>query len=136
MFCGTVYATDPDVDVKINGQDGTVYVTQGYDVEVTWQLVGNDWEDVICDWWHFTQYEDLYFYYWDGLGKELTNWHYWIASFRTCGVPEFTPVTTSIDTTALFPGTYLFYMGVDDSPDFLLNGNIVYDSGTLVVEAP
>ncbi len=104
----------PKVDIKANGQDGTVTVSAGDPISVTVSLNPGSRLGQNADWWIYA--------YTDAMAIDFFSYVYptgWIGGIATCLQQALFNVTPSFEVwnSALTTGSYIFYFAIDSNAD-------------------
>jgi hypothetical protein len=111
-------------DIKANGMDGTVVISQGDNLTVTISIDPGGYLGVLADFW-------IYAY---SYNRATESWiPIWIDSF-TAPIFDLSPQAI-VDTTSVPTGTFMFSFGIDFKPDGSLDTDqLVVDSVEVVVQ--
>jgi hypothetical protein len=108
-------------DIKANGQDGPITVSSNSLVSITIDLTAGIQTGANADWWLVLSTSDGLLYSW----VYPTGWTSGLVTglqFPLIGFSGLEMYNSSLPV-----GNYVFYFGVDTTPDNVLNSPLVYD---------
>jgi hypothetical protein len=124
-FVAKLLTLDPELDIKANGSDGPITITQSDPLSITVELFAGTATGDSADWWLLvrTSYPppNDWFYF----NLSTRSWMPGRSPTRQGNLFDLSPPMIVPNTSGLAPGTYNFYFGVD----MVMNGAINLSAG-------